>query len=137
MKRSPKPIEMQLWSFNNVKIKKEKKIRKLRYTSNKKHKNRPNWLLNKNVSKTKNKSKFKDYDNYRKRHQTDRHSWMLSEPNEQQRPMRELHEKKKRSKQKSEQREVRNYNMPDTNNRRKSKECLKNKQEQKKLSLKL
>lgn len=49
--------------------------------------------------------------------------------------MKELREKRRKSKQKSEQSEVRNYSMPDTNSRKKRKECWKNKQEQRRLSL--
>lgn len=85
----------------------------------------------------KRKKKFKDWDNFNKKHLIDNLNSMLSEPSELWRPTRDRLVRKKDNKLRSEPKELNNSWMPDLSNNKRNKECLRSRQEPRKQSLKL
>lgn len=63
--------------FNRENKNKDKKIRRQLHILEKKQKNKLKSQLNKKESKIRNKNKFKDLENSKKKHQIDKHNLML------------------------------------------------------------
>lgn len=68
------------------------------------------------VSRNRKKNKFRNSENFKKKHQTDRLNWMLSEQKELLKLMKELPEKRIELRLKSEQRGPKNSSKQDLNN---------------------